>query len=106
MAKKLFNHRIAESSVETYLCQKVQLKLNGICKKYIQGEGFPDRIVIIRTFGCLVETKAIDGALSALQLEEQAKLRKKGIQVWNLFQKAHVDKFIETISLYLEENNV
>lgn len=93
MAKKLFVHRIAESSVETYLRKEIEAA-GGICKKYIQGEGFPDRIIIIETFGCLVETKAPMGQLSELQKAEHAKLRAKGILVFVLWTKNQVDKFM------------
>lgn len=93
MAKKLFNYRVGEKSVENYLKSEVEA-LGGICKKYIQGEGFPDRIVILKTFGCLVETKAPMGVLSPLQKNEIEKLRKKGILVFVIWTKHQVDKFV------------
>lgn len=93
MAKKLFIRRIAEKTVESYLLSEVTA-LGGICKKYRQGEGFPDRIIILKTFGCLVETKAPKGVLSPLQKAEHAKLRAKGILVFVLWNKMQVDQFI------------
>ena len=86
-----------ESPIEVYLFNQVK-QLGGIALKYIQGEGKPDRIVIFGHQVWLVETKAPDGELSPLQIEEFAKLERKGIRVRVVYTKAQVLNLINEIA--------
>lgn len=92
----MYKPRIAEKTVEQYLVWQITAA-GGICKKYIQGQGFPDRIIIIKEYGFLAELKAPMGVLSELQKEVIAKLRKKGIRVEILWSTKQVDKLMKSL---------
>jgi hypothetical protein len=89
--------RLAESTIEAYLKQRVTL-LGGMCIKWVSpgAVGVPDRICVFPGGKIVfVEVKAKGGTVSALQDYQQEELRKLGAQVEVVWSADDVDKLCD-----------
>nr|WP_319488494.1 VRR-NUC domain-containing protein [uncultured Caproiciproducens sp.] len=85
-----------ESTIEAYLRDQVKA-IGGKAYKFISpgNNGVPDRLVCLPGGRVIfVELKAPGKKPTALQLQQQAKLRTLGFRVWVIDSKAMVDNFI------------
>lgn len=83
-----------EKVIEAYLATKVK-QVGGLCPKWEGATGHPDRIVLLPGGRvAFVELKAPKGKLSPIQRLIHKRLRACGAEVWVLFSKADVDRFL------------
>ncbi len=87
---------VREAEVEKYLSLRV-IGVGGTTRKWISPGhvGVPDRIVFYKGDVYFVEVKTTRGKLSPMQLREIDRLLSHGANVWTLYGKKDVDKFIQ-----------
>lgn len=91
-----------ESYIERRILKPAIEALGGLCWKLtaVGITGIPDRLILLpggRIY--FVETKTKGGKLSARQRIVHTQLRKLGFEVWEIWSREDVDKFIK----YLED---
>jgi len=98
---------IVEKDIERYLKRKVKSS-GGMCLKFptIHTEGIPDRLVLLPVGEvAFVELKRPEGGrLSEIQKIQISRLRKIGIKVYVIKDKAGVDWLIRKMTKKLPEN--
>ena len=86
-----------ENTIEAYLRDQVKI-IGGKAYKFISpgNNGVPDRLVCLPGGrSVFLELKAPGKKPTALQLNQQEKLRALGFRVWVIDSKANVDWFIQ-----------
>lgn len=86
-----------ETPIEEYLTQQVEMR-GGLCEKHTSPgrRGVPDRLITWHGgYMHLVETKAPKGELSALQARDHRRRRLRGVNVFVLWTKQQVDRYVQ-----------
>lgn len=89
-----------ESYLEQQILRPAILKLGGLCLKLtiISFTGIPDRLILLpggRIY--FAETKGVEKQPRPRQLIVHEQLRKLGFDVWVIYNREDVNKFIEHI---------
>ena len=87
-----------ESTIETYFCKQVGLRLNAPAFKFVSpsNRGVSDRIVCLPDGSTwFVELKAPGGRLSPLQRHFQSEMARLNQNYACLWSKEHVDEWIK-----------
>jgi hypothetical protein len=91
---------VLERYLESKILKPAIEKLGGMCRKlHTPGfTGIPDRLILLpggRIYFC--ETKGVERSPRPRQLIVHAQLRKLGFEVWVIYNREDVNKFIEHI---------
>ena len=83
----------AEQTVEKYLCRRVK-EAGGMAIKMTNCNGIPDRLILVNGGVYFVETKAVSGRLSPIQIAIQNRLKSMGYNVSVLWSVEAVNDWL------------
>lgn len=95
---------VLEKDIEKRLRKGIR-KMGGRCYKFVSpgNAGVPDRIVVVPDKVLFVELKTKTGRLTKLQQRQIEKLKALGSEVFVLWGKEDVDRFLESCRQFLKE---
>ena len=85
-----------ERDIEKYLTARVE-RLGGVAFKFVSpgNDGVPDRLVILPGGRILlVELKASHGRLRPIQVWQQERIRRRGVEVHTVWSREQVDELL------------
>ena len=86
-----------EKDIEKYMACRIE-RLGGVAFKFTSpgNDGVPDRLVILPGGRILfVELKTKGGRLKPIQVWQQERIRRRGVEVRTVWSKAQVDELLE-----------
>jgi len=85
---------VRERTVEQHLIHQVE-RIGGLSYKFLSTQaGVPDRIVIFKGLVRFVELKAPGGRLTKIQIWQQDRILRAGVEVAVLYTREDVDHWI------------